>query len=85
MAAGLPVIISSRVGARDLIESGVQGFVLEDEPSAADLSEKFSLLVEKENRMKMGENARKVALSHTWDKTADQVAHLYDQLATEDS
>ena len=80
MAAGLPVIITKRVGARDLIDSDIQGFVLPEEPSTADLSEKLAFLMEKETRMKMGENAREVALRHSWDKTADQVANLYHEL-----
>jgi UDP-glucose:(heptosyl)LPS alpha-1,3-glucosyltransferase len=80
MIAGLPVIITQKVGAKDLIDSGVQGFVLEDEPSPIDLGEKVAFLVEKENRMKMGERARKVALLNTWDKTANQIADLYDEL-----
>ncbi|MEE8300652.1 MAG: glycosyltransferase family 4 protein [Desulfatiglandales bacterium] len=80
MMAGLPVIITQRVGARDLIDSGVQGFVLPEEPSISDISEKLAFLVEKENRIKMGESAREVALCHTWDKTVDQVADVYQQL-----
>ena len=80
MMAGLPVIITRRVGARDLIDSGVQGFVLPEEPSILDISEKLAFLVEKENRIKMGESAREVALRHAWDKTVDQVADVYQQL-----
>ena len=82
MMAGLPVIISGRVGAKDLIDSGVQGFVLADDPSTFDFSERLAFLMKKENCMKMGENAREIALRHTWDKTADQVADLYRQLTS---
>ena len=82
MMAGLPVIITRRVGARDLIDSGVQGFVLPEEPSTLDLSEKLEFLVEEENRIKMGKSARDVAMRHTWDKTVDHVADLYQQLTS---
>jgi UDP-glucose:(heptosyl)LPS alpha-1,3-glucosyltransferase len=85
MMAGLPVIISRRVGAKDLIESGVQGFVLAEEPSIADMSEKLRFLMDRENRKKMGESARKVALRHTWDKTAALMADLYYQTAVGES
>jgi UDP-glucose:(heptosyl)LPS alpha-1,3-glucosyltransferase len=80
MAAGLPVIITKKVGARDLINHGIQGFVLEENPSASDLCEKFSFLLEKENRIRMGEQAKQVALRYTWDTTADQVAEVYQGL-----
>jgi UDP-glucose:(heptosyl)LPS alpha-1,3-glucosyltransferase len=85
MMAGLPVIISRRVGARDLVDSGVQGFVLAEEPSVSDMSEKLRFLMDRENRKKMGESARQVALRHTWEKTADQMADLYYQTAFGDN
>jgi UDP-glucose:(heptosyl)LPS alpha-1,3-glucosyltransferase len=81
MMAGLPAIITGRVGAKDLIESGNQGFVLSDDPSVSDVSEKLSFLLNKENRMRMGKSAREVARRQTWESRADQVAELYDQFA----
>ena len=65
------------MGARDLIESGINGFVLEENPSAFDFSEKLSFLLTKENRRKMGENARQIAWQHTWDKVVDKVENFY--------
>lgn len=81
MMARLPVIITQRVGARDLIDSGVQGFVLSSDPSPSDVAEKFAILMEKETRLKMGENAWKAALQHTWDRMVDQVEEIYQFLA----
>lgn len=80
MMAGLPVIISERVGAKDLINSGVHGFILAENPTSFDLSEKFAFLMKKENRIKMGKKAKQVALRCTWDKTVDQVTEMYHQL-----
>lgn len=77
MFAGLPVIISSKVGAKDLIESGVQGFVLGKDSAAFEFSRRLEFLFINENRMKMGENARNTAENHTWDKVADKVYNLY--------
>jgi UDP-glucose:(heptosyl)LPS alpha-1,3-glucosyltransferase len=82
MAAGLPVIITQKVGASDLIENGIHGFVLGEDPAPSDLSEKLTLLLQKENRIRMGKSAQEVALHHTWDEIADQVAGLYDQLTS---
>lgn len=77
MFAGLPVIISSKVGAKDLVESGVQGFILGEDPAPSEFSNKLEFLMNSENRMKMGENARNTAASHTWDMVADKVYNLY--------
>ncbi len=77
MAAGLPVIITRTVGAGDLVEDGVQGFVLGDPPTAAGVAEKFRLLFSRENRLKMGRHALRRALEHSWDRVADRMADLY--------
>ena len=77
MAAGLPVIISRTVGARDLVNNGVEGFVLGDPPTADELSKKIEFLSNAENRLKMGERARQQALKHDWNRVADQMAVLY--------
>lgn len=84
MMAKLPVIITQRVGARDLVESGVQGFVLTHDPSPSDVAEKLAVLMEKERRLTMGKNAHEIALQYTWDRTADQVRELYQLLLQED-
>ena len=77
MAAGLPVIISQTVGARDLVNDGVEGFVLGDPPNAVELSGKIDFLSNEKNRLKMGACAREQALKHSWDRVADRMAALY--------
>ena len=80
MMAGLPVLITQRVGARDLVEPGVHGFILKEEPSPMDVTEKLALFMKKENRLKMGENAKKLAMQYTWEKRSAHVANLYKSL-----
>lgn len=80
MAAGLPVIITRSVGAKDLVEPGINGFVLTDNPTVSEMTAALSLLTRREKRLQMGEKGRQVALQNTWDKTADRVAELYKQL-----
>ena len=80
MAAGLPVIITSRVGARDLVQSGVNGFVLSEKPSVSEMTAALDGLINREKRLQMGENGRQIALRHTWETTADRVAGLYHRL-----
>ncbi len=81
MMAGLPVIITQRVGARDLVSSGVQGFVLPADPPPHDIADKFAVLMNKETRREMGRKAQEVAIQYTWDRTADQIEELYHLLA----
>lgn len=80
MAAGLPVIITPRVGAKDLVEPGANGFILSGNPSVLEMTTALAALMEPEKRLQMGENNRQIALQHTWDTTADKVTELYRQL-----
>jgi UDP-glucose:(heptosyl)LPS alpha-1,3-glucosyltransferase len=77
MAAGLPVIITRTVGARDLIDPGVHGFVLSKNPSPTDFTTVLDILMERETRMKMGQNSMQTALKHDWDTVANKVANIY--------
>ncbi len=81
MAAGLPVIISRSVGARDLVKQGHNGFILSEDPSISEMATSLSSLLEPKKRKLMGENGRRIARLHSWDKTAERVADLYRQLA----
>jgi len=53
MAASLPVIISPNVGAKDLVEEGVNGFVVAREDIDA-VSRRILLLLDREKRIAMG-------------------------------
>ena len=77
MAAGLPVIISHNVGARDLVEPGINGFVLSEDPSSSEIATSLFSLLEPGKRKLMGENGRKVARLHSWDKVTEKVANIY--------
>ncbi|MCD6306178.1 MAG: glycosyltransferase family 4 protein [Deltaproteobacteria bacterium] len=77
MAAGLPVIITPKVGARDLVTEGLHGFILQENPQPAELAAKIGLLLDPRRRSKMGEAARTMALQHTWDRAADEMEAVY--------
>ncbi len=77
MSAGLPVIISQKVGAGDIVSSGKNGYVLPENCDVPDMVEALAELMEKKRRVKMGEQGRLVALTYTWDRTAEQMAELY--------
>lgn len=77
MAAGLPVIITRNVGAQDLVEDGVEGFILGKNPHPSELAEKMALLLNPDRRRKMGGQARKTAFQHTWDRVAEEMETIY--------
>jgi len=77
MAAGLPVVITRKVGARDLLTDGVEGFILDETPKPEDLAARIAFLLNPEHRAKMGKTARATALRHSWDRVADQMEEVY--------
>jgi UDP-glucose:(heptosyl)LPS alpha-1,3-glucosyltransferase len=77
MAAGLPVIVSEKVGAADLVQDGVNGFVLKAGGASSDLAQTFKRLENKETRLEAGKRAQETALLYSWDRTASQTAELY--------
>lgn len=80
MAAGLPVIITERVGARDLVKHGVSGFMLGKDPSPSELADCIAILENPHRRLRMGEEAQQVAFQNTWEKAASRVWDCYQEI-----
>jgi UDP-glucose:(heptosyl)LPS alpha-1,3-glucosyltransferase len=80
MAAELPVVISSKVGASDLVTHDSSGFILPDDPAAQDMTASLIRLMNPELRRTMGEAAGRIAENHDWDKVADKMAGIYRTL-----
>jgi UDP-glucose:(heptosyl)LPS alpha-1,3-glucosyltransferase len=79
MAASLPVIISPNVGSKDLIQEGVNGFIVHREDIDA-ISRRILLLLDIEKRLCMGLNAHKTAQNHNWDIMVNRVMELYEKI-----
>lgn len=78
MAAGLPVIVSPNVGAKDLVREGINGFIL---PSPQDVdvgADRIAQLSDNEQRESMGAAAAQTASMHDWEKLAEKMAKIYD-------
>ena len=80
MASRLPVIVSANVGAKDLVEEGVNGFVLPDSRDVDAAAEKILLLLDETRRAAMGEAGRRTAQRHGWDRLAEEVAGVYEEV-----
>jgi UDP-glucose:(heptosyl)LPS alpha-1,3-glucosyltransferase len=80
MACGLPVITSPCAGVADLIQNGVDGFVLRDPRDSQELANLLlQLLRDHELQQRVGEAAAKTALEFTWDRNAAAVWQLLQE------
>ncbi len=78
MAAGLPPIVGLNVGAKDVVEEGINGFVI---PAAGDADAAARAIVEMADagtRARLGAEAARAAARHSWDRVAEEVARAYD-------
>lgn len=77
MACGLPVITSRCAGVAELVDHGVDGFVMQEPRDAQALAEILGGLVsDRTLRSKIGDAAAAKALGWTWDQQANVVWEL---------
>ena len=80
MAAGLPVIVSGNVGAKDIVVDGESGFVISDQRDTA--TARLIQLMDVKKREAMGAAAKQRALTHDWDAVVRRLDDVYqDALA----
>lgn len=83
MAASLPVLVSANVGAKDIVEEGINGYIVEDTVAADAIADKFAALLDATKRAAMSEAAFQTANRHTWGETAAKVMAIYDEMLQE--
>ncbi|MDI6726730.1 MAG: glycosyltransferase family 4 protein [Smithellaceae bacterium] len=83
MAAGLPVLISSNVGARDLVIEGSNGFVLAPAAAPAAIADRLAALVSPDNQRAMSHHALETARNHSWEVVADRTEIIYEDILRE--
>jgi glycosyltransferase involved in cell wall biosynthesis len=77
MASGLPVIVTSQCGAADLVEDGVNGFIIPPRDEKA-IAEKLDFLAANESiRQEMGKAARKTAVTYTQELYKQQLEQIW--------
>lgn len=79
MAASLPVIISTQVGAKDIVIDGEHGFVVAKD-DAETVSAHLVALCDEQRRARMGQAARQRASEHSWDEVAGKVVTIYEEI-----
>jgi len=80
MAAGLPVIISGNVGAKDLVQEGKNGFIINDTTDNDYIAAKIALLCDENMRRPLAEKAYETAMQNTWDQVAARYKEIYRQV-----
>jgi UDP-glucose:(heptosyl)LPS alpha-1,3-glucosyltransferase len=78
MAASLPVVITDRVGARDLVAEGVNGFSVSADAGPDEVAEKIKLA--SNSLGAMAQNAFRTAQGCTWAETAARTEDLYREI-----
>jgi UDP-glucose:(heptosyl)LPS alpha-1,3-glucosyltransferase len=83
MACGLPVITTRDNGAAEIIEDGVDGFVVADPSDADAVARGISALSDDDARAAASAAARKKSLSFTVDRNAEETLAIYRSLREE--
>ncbi|HLX62131.1 MAG TPA: glycosyltransferase family 4 protein [Planctomycetota bacterium] len=82
MATGLPVITSSNAGAAELIDHGLNGFVVEPAWNVTALTSSLAQLRDDPAlRERMGQEARAKIEHFTWEDTAVETMRVYEMAA----
>ena len=83
MAAGLPVVISSNVGAKDIVKEDKNGFIVSDTSDVDYIAAKIALLLDKNIRRRMSDAAYQTATQNTWDDVTKKYAAIYEYILAE--
>lgn len=81
MAASLPVIISGRVGAKDLVREGENGYVIESPDDSDAIADRIARLLSDETRHTLGGAARRTAEACTWDAATARMEAIYEDIS----
>ncbi len=82
LASGLPVITTKLSGAAEIIENGVQGFVVEQPEAVKKIAERIEYLMDKEIREDMGRAARNRAKEFSFENHIRKMTELYESITT---
>ena len=83
MAAGLPVIISGNVGAKDLVLEDKNGFIINDTSDTDYIVAKIALLLDENIRRPLTTAAFQTAKQNTWDDVTKKYSAIYENILAE--
>ena len=77
MAAGVPVIISNNVGAKDLVQENKNGFIINNTSDYDYVATKIALLLDENIRRPFAAAAYQTATLNTWDRVTTKYQDIY--------
>jgi len=80
MASPLPVVVSARVGAKDLVREGVNGFVVEHPGDSGTTADIFARMLDGNRRTQMAGEALRTARMHSWEAVSQRMLAVYERL-----
>jgi len=80
MACGVPVIVSDNTGASDVVEQGVNGFVVPTYSVDAIKEQILQIKNSPDQAKEMGVAARATAMNNTWLHYSEKLLKVYDEL-----
>ncbi len=81
MASGLPVVVSRRAGAAELIEDGKSGLLLDNPKNPEEIAEKINMLIkDKRLRNRLYIQARNAAERHGWERAAERWLKVFEEI-----
>ncbi|MCX7765547.1 MAG: glycosyltransferase family 4 protein [Candidatus Sumerlaeia bacterium] len=84
MACGLPVITSKIPGCEELVEEGVNGFLIEPRNKAHLIAGLIKLITSPEQRRQLGEQSRKKVKAYSWERVGQAYFELLQRMVSDD-
>ena len=79
-ACGIPVVAAAVGGLRYVVDDGRTGFLVEGHDPADHTDRLLQILGDPGLAARMGDEAARQALRFTWDATAQELLHVYDEV-----
>ena len=80
MAASLPVIVSTNVGAKDVVKRGRNGFVIDNDMHEEQIAHALEVMCNRNIRHIMSREAGKTAAANGWDVSLGKYLEFYGQI-----
>jgi UDP-glucose:(heptosyl)LPS alpha-1,3-glucosyltransferase len=80
MASGVPPVVSKCAGAAELIEDGKEGMLLDNPKDQKEIAGKINYLIDNNLFKKMGNAARAKAEQYTWERTAEDMLAVFEDV-----
>jgi len=83
LASGLPIITTKLSGGAEIIQDGIQGFIINRPENYAAIGKKIRFLMDnKDANQSMGKHARKLAETFSFAEYSDEIMNIYKDIVS---